>query len=168
MGAAAYSAFCVMPHKWICSPYFTVTGTHPYSPLDIVEANFLLPTRFHYSDNRPYPGLSSAGQSRFRSALFGSTNACTGPGTTPRSDSKKNIPPQSRSPTSKKKPKPSIGRCSYISVPDNPEAPNAARSTDSDADSSDDASESRRGSVTDFRALSREDAPQITERYPAE
>ena len=26
-----------------CSPYFTVTGTHPLLPIDIVEANYLLP-----------------------------------------------------------------------------------------------------------------------------
>ena len=26
-----------------CSPYFVVTGTHPLIPLDIVEANYLLP-----------------------------------------------------------------------------------------------------------------------------
>ena len=26
-----------------CSPYFTVTGTHPLLPLDIVEATYLLP-----------------------------------------------------------------------------------------------------------------------------
>ena len=26
-----------------CSPYFAVTGTHPLIPLDVVEANYLLP-----------------------------------------------------------------------------------------------------------------------------
>ena len=26
-----------------CSPYFTVTGTHPLIPLDVVKANYLLP-----------------------------------------------------------------------------------------------------------------------------
>ena len=26
-----------------CSPYFTVTGTHPLLPLDITEATYLLP-----------------------------------------------------------------------------------------------------------------------------
>ncbi len=26
-----------------CSPYFAVTGTHPLIPLDVIEANYLLP-----------------------------------------------------------------------------------------------------------------------------
>ena len=30
--------------RWMgCSPYFAVTGTHPLIPLDIIEANYLLP-----------------------------------------------------------------------------------------------------------------------------
>src|ERR1700678_1081232 len=29
--------------KWICSPYFTATGAHPLLPIDIAEANYLLP-----------------------------------------------------------------------------------------------------------------------------
>jgi hypothetical protein len=26
-----------------CSPYFTVTGTHPLLPFNIIEANYLMP-----------------------------------------------------------------------------------------------------------------------------
>ena len=44
---AAQSVFwseCVTPRKCMgCSPYFTITGTHPLLPFDIVEANYLLP-----------------------------------------------------------------------------------------------------------------------------
>ncbi len=34
----------ITPRKRMgCSPYFAVTGTHPLIPLDVVEANYLLP-----------------------------------------------------------------------------------------------------------------------------
>ena len=37
-------ADCVTVCQWMsCSPYFTVTGTHPLLPLDIAEATYLLP-----------------------------------------------------------------------------------------------------------------------------
>ena len=43
----AYSAFWserVTPrHRMGCLPYFTVTGTHPLLPFDIIEVNYLLP-----------------------------------------------------------------------------------------------------------------------------
>ena len=43
----AYSAFWserVTPrHRMGCLPNFTVTGTHPLLPFDIIEANYLLP-----------------------------------------------------------------------------------------------------------------------------
>src|SRR5258708_32983065 len=44
---ATYSVFWlerIPPRKRMgCSPYFAVTGTHPLIPLDVVEANYLLP-----------------------------------------------------------------------------------------------------------------------------
>ena len=44
---ATYSVFWserITPRKRMgCFPYFTVTGTHPLIPLDVVEANYLLP-----------------------------------------------------------------------------------------------------------------------------
>src|SRR5258708_25439949 len=44
---ATYSVFWsehITPRKHMgCSPYFAVTGTHPLIPLDVVEANYLLP-----------------------------------------------------------------------------------------------------------------------------
>ena len=37
-------ADCVTVCQWMsCSPYFTVTGTHPLLPLDVAEATYLLP-----------------------------------------------------------------------------------------------------------------------------
>ncbi len=43
----AYSVFWlerITPRKHMgCSPYFMVTGTHPLVPLDVIEANYLLP-----------------------------------------------------------------------------------------------------------------------------
>jgi hypothetical protein len=42
-----YSVFwaeqVMIRHRMECSPYFTVTGTHPLLPIDIAEANYLLP-----------------------------------------------------------------------------------------------------------------------------
>ena len=44
---AAHSIFwseCVTPRRRMgCTPYYTVTGTHPLLPFDIIEANYLLP-----------------------------------------------------------------------------------------------------------------------------
>ena len=43
----AYSVFwaerVTIRHRMGCSPYFAITGTHPLLPLDIAEANYLIP-----------------------------------------------------------------------------------------------------------------------------